>query len=141
MALRPGVTIRAARRHLAHDLPKAGFRIRDRGDAAPGLKKLIDQLEYFLGFIGLASLVAGGLGVSGAVGAYLEARKPSIAVLKALGAEGALARNVYLIQIGLLAVLGVAIGLAVGAATPLALGALVRTTCRSRPCSPSIPCP
>ncbi len=100
VALRPGLTIRAARRELAHDLPKSGFRIRDRGDAAPGLKKLIDQLEYFLGFIGLASLVAGGLGVSGAVGAYLEARKPSIAVLKALGADGALARNVYLIQIG-----------------------------------------
>jgi len=102
-----------------------GWRIRDRNDATPGVHRLIDQLEYFLGFIGLASLVAGGLGVSGAVSAYLEGKKPAIAVLKALGAEGALVRNAYLTQIALLAGLGVAIGLAIGAATPFALGAIV----------------
>jgi putative ABC transport system permease protein len=117
----PGRTAHMLRRTLkGHHL-----RLRERNDAAPGIRKLIDQLEYFLGFIGLASLVAGGLGVSGAVSAYLEARKPSIAVLKALGAEGALVRNVYLIQIGLLATLGVAIGLAIGAAAPLVLGQMV----------------
>src|SRR5581483_3245713 len=44
----------------------------------------------------------------------------------ALGAEGALVRNVYLIQIGLLAALGVGIGLAVGAAAPLVMGAIVK---------------
>jgi len=108
--------------------PEGGYRIRDRGDAAPGLRRLINQLEYFLGFIGLASLVAGGLGVFGAVSAYLETRKTSIAVLKALGADGALARDVYLIQIALLAALGVVIGLAAGAAIPLALGELVGKT-------------
>ncbi len=102
--------------------PGPAPRVRDRYDAAPGVRRLIDQLEYFLGFIGLASLVAGGLGVLSAVGAYLETRKPTIAVLKTLGADGALVRNVYLIQIGLLATLGVAIGVALGAATPLAVG-------------------
>jgi len=93
-------------------LKKQGFEARGRNEAAGGFKRLIDQLEYFLGFIGLASLVAGGLGVAGAVSAYLEQRKPSIAVLKALGAEGGLIRNLYLIQIAVLSVLGVAIGLA-----------------------------
>jgi putative ABC transport system permease protein len=96
--------------------------LRDRSDAAPGARKLIDQLEYFLGFIGLASLVAGGLGVAGAVSAYLATREPSIAVLKALGADGALIRNTYLIQIGLLAGVGVVIGLVIGAIVPLILG-------------------
>ena len=80
-------------------------RVTERSNAAGGFRRLIDQLEYFLGFIGLASLVAGGLGVSGAVSAYLEARKPSIAVLKALGAEGPLIRDMYLIQSALLALL------------------------------------
>jgi putative ABC transport system permease protein len=102
--------------------PDAGLETRDRLDAAPGARRLIDQLEYFLGFIGLASLVAGGLGVAGAVSAYLATREPSIAVLKALGADGALIRNLYLIQIGLLATLGVIIGLAIGAVAPLILG-------------------
>ena len=126
VALRPHVSVAAARAAITRTLPPGGWRIRDRDTAAPGYGRLIDQLEYFLGFIGLSSLIAGGLGVSGAVGAYLEARKTSIATLKALGADGALARNTYLIQIALLAVLGIAIGLVIGAAAPLLLGMLVK---------------
>ena len=117
----PGSDPKAVVRGLRAAFPKAGLRLRDRYDASPGIRTLIDRLEYFLGFIGLASLVAGGLGVSGAVGAYLEAKKPSIAVLKALGADGALIRNLYLIQIALLAALGIAIGLGLGAACPFLL--------------------
>jgi putative ABC transport system permease protein len=113
---------RATGKAVVAKFPNAGLEVRDRLDAAPGARRLIDQLEYFLGFIGLASLVAGGLGVAGAVSAYLATREPSIAVLKALGADGALIRNLYLIQIGLLAGLGVAIGLAIGAIAPLILG-------------------
>jgi len=126
LALPAGVAPDVAVGALRSQLPGHRFRIRTRDEATPGIHKMIDQLEYFLGFIGLASLVAGGLGVFGAVSAYLEARKPAIATLKALGAEGALVRNVYLIQIAVLAVLGVLIGLAVGAAAPLVLGALVK---------------
>lgn len=105
---------------------KGDVRVRSREEAAPGLDWLIDQLEYFLSFIGLASLLAGGLGVQGAVAAYLSTRRPSIAVLKALGASGVLIRNVYLIQISVLALLGVAIGLAVGALAPVGLGLWVQ---------------
>jgi len=125
VALPPGTPLEAEKTKLKKALGGL-VRVRDREDAAPGIHRLIDQLEYFLGFIGLASLVAGGLGVFGAVSAYLEARKPVIATLKALGAEGQLVRDVYLIQIGLLAALGVAIGLAVGAAAPLVLGQIVK---------------
>ncbi|WP_411286567.1 ABC transporter permease [Phenylobacterium sp.] len=121
-----GADPKAAARVLRQELSKGAFRFRDRDDAAPGIGRMIDQLEYFLGFIGLASLVAGGLGVFGAVSAYLEARKPVIATLKALGAEGALVRNIYLAQVALLAALGVVIGLVLGAAAPLVLGALVQ---------------
>lgn len=124
IALPAQVDPKAAARAVRKALPKAGFRIRDRGDAAPGIRRLIDRLEYFLGFIGLASLLAGGLGVAGAVSAYLETRTSSIAVLKALGAEGALMRNVYLWQVGILALVGVTIGLAVGAAAPFGLAAI-----------------
>jgi putative ABC transport system permease protein len=112
---------KAVRAALQGAFPRAGLRLRDRYDAAPGIRRLIDRLEYFLGFIGLASLVAGGLGVSGAVTAYLEGKKPSIAVLKAVGADGALIRNLYLVQIAVLALLGVAIGVAIGAACPFLL--------------------
>ena len=123
VALAPGLDLPQAKADLKRQM-KGVFRVRDRNDAAPGVSRVIDQLEYFLGFIGLASLVAGGLGVFGAVSAYVDGRKPAIATLKALGAESGLIRDTYLAQIALLALLGVVIGLAVGAATPLALGAV-----------------
>jgi putative ABC transport system permease protein len=130
IALPAGANLKTAKAALEAKLkavdPVGGFRLTDRADAAPGLRRLIDELEYFLGFIGLASLVAGGLGVFGAVSAHLEARTGSIAVLKALGAEGGLVRDVYLIQIGLLAILGVIIGLAIGAIAPLLLGQVIK---------------
>jgi len=122
-----GVDPAKASKALRAALPGAELDIRDRGDAAPGARKLIDRLEYFLAFIGLAALLAGGLGVFGAVSAYLETRRDSIATLKALGADGALIRNLYLVQIGVLAILGVAIGLAVGAATPFLIGLIAGT--------------
>lgn len=122
IAVREGVDPVVAGKQLEKTFGEAGLGVRDRSNAAPGAKRLIDQLEYFLGFIGLASLVAGGLGVAGAVSAYLATREPSIAVLKALGADGALIRNTYLIQIGLLASLGVTLGLIIGAIVPLILG-------------------
>ncbi len=124
IALTGSADPKAVRQAIGEAFPKAGLRLRDRYDAAPGIRRLIDRLEYFLGFIGLASLVAGGLGVSGAVTAYLETKKPSIAVLKALGADGVLIRNLYLVQIAALALLGIAIGVAIGAASPFLIAAL-----------------
>ena len=126
IALPPSIPPARAIKKLNRDFPNGGFRARGRNEAAAGLGRLIDQLEFFLSFIGLAALLAGGLGVSSAVSTYLGARRPSIAVLKALGADGALIRNVYLIQIGALAALGVGIGLAIGAASPFVLGWIAR---------------
>ena len=124
IALKPGVSLAAALKAVKATAGD-GARVRDRNNAAAGLGRLIDQLQFFLGFIGLSALLAGGLGVSTAVTAYLDTRKGSIAVMKALGASGSTVRNVYLLQVGALALLGVGLGLAVGAASPFLLGALV----------------
>jgi putative ABC transport system permease protein len=122
IGLNPGLRTEGAIKTLRQQFPTSRFDIRERNEAAPGAKELIAQLEYFLSFIGLASLVAGGLGVAGAVSAYLDQRKESIAVMKALGADGTMVRNIYLAQIAALAGLGIAIGLVLGAAAPLILG-------------------
>lgn len=105
-----------------------GWRMTDRTNAAPGLARLIDSLQYFLTFIGFAALLAGGLGIQQAVSAHLEARRPSIAVLKTLGATGALVRNLYLLQVAGVAALGISIGVAIGADVPLVLGVVVRNS-------------
>jgi putative ABC transport system permease protein len=128
IAIAPGARTAPVSARLERAMAAGGVRIRERGDAARGVKRMIDQLEYFLAFIGLASLVAGGLGVWSAVFAYLETRKTSIATLKALGASGALVRDVYLTQLAILAALGVAIGLLLGAAAPLILGQWVQAS-------------
>lgn len=124
IALPAGADANRVEAALNAAFPGAGLSIRGRSEALSGLGRLIDQLDFFLGFIGLASLLTGGLGVSSAVSAYLGARRPSIAVLKALGADGALIRNIYLIQLGTLTAAGILLGLIVGAVTPFLLGAI-----------------
>lgn len=101
------------------DLPKAGWQVRSRDDASPGLKRNISQFAQYLTLVGLAALIVGGVGVANAVGAFMELKRPVIATLRSLGAPGGLVTQLYLIQILLIALLGVAIGLAIGALVPI----------------------
>ncbi len=106
---------------LGEALEDRGFRVRDRESASDGLADALDMLRAFLAVVGLAALIAGGVGVAQATAAFLDSRRESIAALKALGADGGVIRSAYLVQIGLLAGVGVVIGLALGALSPLAL--------------------
>jgi putative ABC transport system permease protein len=103
---------------LQRDLPEAGWRVRDIRNGAPGLKTFIDRMRLYLILVGLSALLVGGLGVANAVKSHLDARARTIAILKCLGASNGLVFRVYLIQVLLLAGLGIALGLVVGAATP-----------------------
>ncbi len=79
----------------------------------------------FLVLVGLAGLAVGGVGVSAAVRAYLDEKTGTIATLKTLGAETGTIFLAYAIQIGVLTVIGIAIGLILGALAPLALAPLI----------------
>ena len=98
--------------------PDAGFQFRDRSNGAPSTRRFVDRLGQFLTLVGLTALVVAGVGVAGGVSAYLGAKTKTIATLKTLGADTATIRATYLWQIGLVAFGAVAIGLAIGAATP-----------------------
>ncbi len=100
--------------------PDAGFQFLDRNNGAPGTRQFVDRLGQFLTLVGLTALVVAGVGVGGGVSAYLGAKTRTIATLKTLGADSATIRAVYLWQIGLVALGAVAVGLALGAATPWA---------------------
>ncbi len=108
------------------DFPDAGWQIRARTDAAPGLRNNIDRFAQFLTLVGLTALVVGGVGVANAVAAFLARRQTGIATYRSLGASGGFVFSVFLIQILLLAGLGTLIGLAVGALIPLAAGAALK---------------
>jgi putative ABC transport system permease protein len=68
-------------------------------------------------------LLVGGVGVANAVKSHLDRRREAIATLKALGATGGRVFAIYLSQVLLLATVGSAIGLAIGAALPFAIAA------------------
>lgn len=118
LTLEEGADLDAWREAHEEEFRAAGLSVRDRRDATDGLARLFDTLEAFLAVIGLAALVAGGLGVSQATAAFLETRTTSIAALKALGADAGQIRLAYAVQIAALALLGVAMGLVAGAASP-----------------------
>ncbi|WP_417671286.1 ABC transporter permease [Roseibium sp.] len=107
------------------DFPQAGWRIRSRANAAPGLQRNINRFAQFLTLVGLTALVVGGVGVANAIRAFLSTKREVIASFKCLGATGGFAFQVYLIQMLFLAGIGIAIGLVVGALLPFAAGAVL----------------
>ncbi len=98
-----------------------GLNYRGPEQAVEGLENLLSMLNDFLSVIGIAALIAGGVGISQASTAFLETRIPSIAAFKALGAESSTIRTAYLLQLGALALFGAMIGVVLGAATPFAI--------------------
>lgn len=105
--------------------PTAGWRIRSRIDAAPGLSLNIRRFAQFLTLVGLTALVIGGVGIANAVRGHLDGRRDVIATFKCLGGDGNFVFTVYLIQILVIAAIGIAAGLAIGVFLPAVAGALL----------------
>jgi putative ABC transport system permease protein len=105
----------------------AGWEVRTRRNASPELGRNIGRFTQFLTLIGLTSLLVGGVGVANAVKSYLDRKRDVIATLKALGATGNGIFLTYLTQVVMLALLGIVIGLSVGAALPLLAMAIFRS--------------
>ncbi len=104
---------------------ESGMRWRDARNGAPGVAQFVDRLGAFLILVGLSGLAVGGVGVSAAVRAYLAEKTSVIATLRTLGADRATIFQTYFIQIGLLSLLGIAIGLVLGGLVPVLLGPII----------------
>ena len=132
----PGALLRHALRLTSNEpglgtrvqaaFPDRGLRIRDPNDAAPGVKRFLDQTSLFLTLVGLTSLLVGGIGVANGVRAWLDARHRTIATLRCLGASSRTVFAMCLIQVAALAGLGICLGLAAGAILPVAGAWLLR---------------
>lgn len=114
-AFPPGADVAALAAELRAAFPNAGLRVRQAGEAAPGLTRFIDQTSLFLTLVGLTALLVGGIGVATGVRAWLEARARSIAILRCLGAPVRTVFLTYLVQVGALCGLGIAAGVIAGA--------------------------
>ena len=106
------------RASLDAKFPEAGWRVRDRTAATPGVKRVIDRTTQFITLVGLTALLIGGVGAGNAVRSYLGGKSSIIATLKCIGATKVLIFQTYLIEIGIMAAMGIGIGLVIGAALP-----------------------
>jgi putative ABC transport system permease protein len=121
LAFKHGATIDNFKADAADAFPDAGWQIRDRTDAAPGIRRFVEQVAMFLTLVGLTALGVGGVGASEAVAAFLDRKRFDIAILKTLGADGQLVFLVFFLQVMAIALAAVLAGAAIGAAAPYAI--------------------
>lgn len=109
---------------LKREMPEAGFTVRDKRDPRPRVRRTLERLQQFLTLIGLTALLIGGVGVANAVQAFVDRRRKVIATMKSLGASQRTVFQIFLVQIAIVALVGIAIGLALGLIVPVTLHSL-----------------
>ena len=119
--LPPGTDLATAADTAQARFETSGMRWRDARNGAPGVAEFVERLGSFLILVGLSGLAVGGVGVSASVRGYLADKTGVIATLRTLGADRSTIFLTYFMQIGALSLVGIAIGLALGAGLPIAL--------------------
>ncbi|HHG89916.1 MAG TPA: FtsX-like permease family protein, partial [Devosia sp.] len=115
------LTYEEAAAAIAQRFDDEEWEVRSPREAAGDLVHFYDLFSRFLMIVGLSSLLVGGVGVSNGVSAYISERQRSIATLRSLGATGPRILVHFLTQIGVLTLVGVALGVAFGAIASLIL--------------------
>ncbi len=114
----------AAREALARRIADPAVRIASYDEAQPGLRRFFARLATYLGLVGMASLLVGGIGVATAVTTFVRRQLVSIAILKVLGAEARALLAIYVAQALAVGLGGSLVGSALGVAIQPLLGAL-----------------
>ena len=98
--------------------PQAGWEARSRLNVSPDFSRDLDRFAEFLTLAGLLSLIVGGVGVANAAQGFVERKRATLAILKAIGATGTSVVALALIEFTVVALIGAAAGAAIGAAIP-----------------------
>ncbi|HET9397865.1 MAG TPA: FtsX-like permease family protein, partial [Sphingomicrobium sp.] len=122
--LPPDADGEAAGKAFQRRFAEGGWRSTSRDEAGAGTRRFIDRLGQMLLLVALSALAIGGLGMSSAAAAFAASRRPSIAILKLVGASRRTVDTMLLAEIGLIAATAILAGLAVGAAAPALVGKL-----------------
>ena len=104
--------------------PDAGWKTRGTDKAAQGADEFVGRLSYFMTLVSIAALVIGGAGIANAVSAFVNKRRDTIATLKCLGLPNHDVVGISLTEIMIVSLLGIAIALCAGAATPFVVHAI-----------------
>jgi putative ABC transport system permease protein len=120
-----GADLASVQADAENTLQDSGLRWSDARNGAPGAAQFVDRLGAFLVLVGLSGLAVGGVGISAALRGYLAGKTQVIATLRTLGASQRVVFLTYFLQVGALAVLGIALGLALGVGLPALLAPVI----------------
>ncbi len=123
--LPPGTDLAATPAAAEETLQDSGLRWSDARNGAPGAAEFVDRLGAFLVLVGLSGLAVGGVGISAALRGYLAGKTHVIATLRTLGASQRVIFLTYFIQVGVLALFGILLGLALGVGVPVLLSPII----------------
>ncbi|HXN05493.1 MAG TPA: FtsX-like permease family protein [Nitrospiria bacterium] len=90
-------------------------------EAQPRLRKFLTNLGFYLGLIGMISLLIGGIGVGNSIHSYLRGKMDTLGILKCLGTTRRPLFLIYLIQSLVMGLLGCLAGASGGVLIHLAL--------------------
>ena len=128
IALPEGTSLDTLETDVKERFQNNGLRWRDSREGAGGTATFVDRIGAFLILVGLSGLAVGGVGVSAAVRAYLAGKTNVIATLKTLGADRKTIFLTYFFQVGILTIIGVAIGLILGGGIPILLAPVIEAS-------------
>ncbi len=103
---------------------QVSFRTPD--EQARSLTRSTDFMADYLGLVGLAALLLGGVGVGSAVNVYVRGKLTAVAVLRCLGATQRQVFSTYLLQAVWMGGLGSLVGVVLGLVTQRFLPLLIR---------------
>jgi putative ABC transport system permease protein len=119
------LSARPLREELARRISDPGVRVSAFDEAQPGLRRFFSQLTMYLGLVGLASLLVGGIGVASSVSTFVRRQQPTIAILKAIGASSRMILGIFVVQTQVVGLAGSLAGAVLGVAlSPVLSGAL-----------------
>jgi putative ABC transport system permease protein len=118
----PGsAAVRAFMDEAKRTFPQAGWDARSRLNIDPDFSRDLDRFAEFLTLAGLLSLVVGGVGVANAAQGFVERKRATLAILKAIGATGSGVVALALVEFMIVALIGALLGAALGSAIPFAV--------------------
>ncbi len=113
--------VKALLKKAKQTLPQAGWEARSRLAVSPELSRDLDRFAEFLTLASLLSLIVGGVGVANAAVSFVERKRTTLAILKAIGATGTSVVMLALVEFLIVAAIGAVAGAALGAAIPFAV--------------------
>lgn len=103
------------------EVEPARVRVRTVADTERDFTEAVSRLADFLSVIGLIALLLGGIGVASGIHAFVVSKIDTVAVLRCLGASSRQVLALYVLQAGVMGLVGAFAGTALGVAIQFAL--------------------